>query len=307
MIDKNLQVELGDWVLDNPIIPASGTFGYGHEHTKFYDINILGSFSTKGTTRYEKFGNELPRIAECEFGLLNSIGLQNPGIDNVIKYEFEKLKKVFNKKIIVNISATTIEEFIEMIQLLNDQDIVEIIELNVSCPNVKKGNKNFSTDKESLTELVKEAKKISKKKIYVKLAPMVSNIVEIAIACEMAGADGLSMINTLPGMKIDLNSKKPLLANKFGGYSGQVIKPVAIKIIYEVYKKVRIPIIGIGGISNANDVLEMMLVGASAVQIGTANLIDPYACQKIIQQLPIAMKKYGINNLSEIIGKVKDE
>lgn len=303
MINKNLAIKLGNWTLDNPIIPASGTFGYGYEHQRFYDINILGSFSMKGTTLEPRFGNPLPRIAECESGLINSIGLQNPGIDVVIKKELVELKKIYNKKIIANISGYKIEEYLQCAKQLDQLDIVGIIEVNVSCPNVPTGCHNFAQDPKALFELVKILKQNIIKPIYVKLAPMVNNIVELAIAAQNANADGLVLINTVPGMRIDLKTAKPILANKMGGYSGPGIKPIALRAIYLVYQAVKIPIIGSGGVMNAHDVIEMMYAGASAVQIGAANLINPFVCQEIINELPKVMKDLNIDNLQNIIGK----
>ncbi len=297
-----MKISIPGFELTNPIIPASGTFGYGYEFAKYYDINILGSFSTKGTTLEPRFGNMTPRIAECEMGMLNSVGLQNPGVEAVILEEFVKLKKVYNKKVFANVSGSSIEEYVETTRRLSRQDIVGAIELNVSCPNVSKGGINFGTSSEGVYELVKVCKAASTKPIYVKLTPNVTNIVEIAIACEKAGADGLVLINTLLGMKIDIKNRKVVLHNKRGGFSGPAIKPVAIRIVYDVYQAVNIPIIGCGGVMNASDVIEMMLAGASAVQVGTANLINPCASKKIVEDLEYVMQELGIKNLCEIIG-----
>lgn len=298
----NTKITLPGISLDNPIIPASGTFGFGYEFAEFYDINILGSFSTKGTTLERRFGNNTPRIAECTMGMLNSVGLQNPGVHEVIDTEFEKLRKVYNKKVFANVSGSSLEDYVTATKLLSNQDIVGAIELNVSCPNVSKGGINFGTNTDEVYTLVKSCKEVSSKPLYVKLTPNVTDIVSIAKSCEKAGADGIVLINTLLGMKIDVNSRKVVLHNKKGGFSGPAIKPVAIRMIYDVYKEVNIPIIGCGGVMNAYDVIEMMLAGASCVQVGTANLIDPYACKKIIEDLEDVMKELNINSLEEIIG-----
>ena len=288
--------------LDNPIIPASGTFGFGYEFAEFYDINILGSFSFKGTTLNPKFGNPTPRIAESYAGMLNAIGLQNPGVKDVIKIELEKLKKVYNKKVIANIGGSTKEEYLEACKIISTSDIVGAIELNISCPNVKQGGMTFGTDAKTAYELTKAVKEVTDLPLYVKLSPNVTNIKEIAKAVEDGGADAISLINTLVGMRINLKTGKPILANTYGGFSGPAIKPVALKMVHEVYKTVSIPIIGIGGIMNAKDVIEMMMAGATAVQVGTANLIDPFACQKIIEELPRVMKELNIEKLENIIG-----
>ncbi|MDE7433855.1 MAG: dihydroorotate dehydrogenase, partial [Mycoplasmoidaceae bacterium] len=284
------------------MIPASGTFGYGYEFSLFYDINMLGSFSMKGTTCLPRFGNPLPRIAECENSMINSIGLQNPGIDKVISDEFRKLKKVYHKKIVANIAGTTIEEYVELVKKLNDQSIVGIIEVNISCPNVKKGALKFESNPEHLTKLVKALKKVSKKPIFIKLSATVKEIDQMAIAAKKAGADGLCLINTLVGMRIDLNTGKPILANKFGGYSGPAIKPIALRAIYMCKKATGLPIIGMGGVQNAYDVIEMMYAGANAVSVGSQNLINPYACKEIIEDLPRVMEELKINKLTDIIG-----
>ncbi len=298
----NTKINLKGLKLDNPIIPASGTFGYGYEFAQFYDINILGSFSIKGTTLQKRFGNNTPRIAESSSGMLNSVGLQNPGVKTVISEEFVKLKAVYQKQVFANVSGNCIEDYIEVTKQLSAEDIVCAIELNISCPNVSKGGINFGTDEMEVYNLVKKCKAVSKKPLYVKLTPNVTDIVKIAKSCERAGADGLVLINTLLGMRIDVNTRKPILNNKRGGLSGPSIKPVAIRMIYDVYENVDIPIIGCGGVCNAKDVIEMMLAGASAVQVGTANLIDPYVCKKIIEDLPNVMKELDINSLEEIIG-----
>lgn len=301
-MDK-LQVSLPGLELDNPIIPASGTFGFGYEFADFYDINILGSFSFKGTTLESRFGNPTPRIAETYAGMLNAIGLQNPGVHDVYHIELEKLRKVYHKKVIANIGGSTKEDYLEAVKVISTHDMVGAIELNISCPNVKAGGIGFGLDKEVAYDLTKAVKENTKLPVYVKLSPNVTNITEIAVAVEQAGADAISMINTLVGMRIDLKTGKPILANTYGGFSGPAIKPVALKMVHQVYKVVKIPIIGMGGIMNAKDVLEMMYAGATAVQIGTANLIDPYASKKIIEDLPIVMKEYGIKNIKDIIGR----
>ncbi len=298
-----LNVELPGMKLDNPIIPASGTFGFGYEFSEFYDINILGTLSFKGTTLEERFGNKTPRIAESTSGMLNAIGLQNPGVDAVISNELVKLKKVFNKKVIANIGGSYEEDYIEAVKRISKSDIVGAIELNISCPNVKEGGLLFGTNKESAAKLTRLIREVTDLPLYVKLSPNVTNIKEIALAVEEAGADAISMINTLVGMRIDLKTGKPVLANTYGGFSGPAIKPVALKMVHEVYSVVNIPIIGMGGIMNAYDVIEMMYAGASAVQVGTANLIDPYACKKIIEDLPRVMKELNINDLKEIVGR----
>ncbi|MBQ6991522.1 MAG: dihydroorotate dehydrogenase [Clostridia bacterium] len=300
MVD--LSVELSGLKLDNPIIPASGTFGFGHEFAKFYDINMLGSISLKGTTQEERFGNPTPRIAECTAGLINSVGLQNPGIDNVIKYQIPELEKYYNKKVIANISGFSLDEYKYCCEKIDKCDKVGIIEVNISCPNVHNGGMAFGTDAKNAAEVTKEIKKVTTKPIYIKLTPNVTNIVEIAKACEDAGADGISMINTLLGMRINPKTKKPIIANKMGGFSGPAIFPVALRMIYQVYEAVNIPIIGMGGVASAKDVIEMMLAGASAVQVGASNLKNPYACKEIIEDLPVQMEKYNIKSLKEIIG-----
>ena len=298
----NTKVTLSGWKLDNPVIPASGTFGFGYEFAHWYDINELGTFSFKGTTRDARFGNPTPRIAECTAGMINSVGLQNPGVDAVIANELPRLKECFHKKVIANVSGFSLDEYVECAQKLDKEEQVGIIEVNVSCPNVHGGGMSFGTSPESAAEVTKAVKAVCKKPIYIKLSPNVTNIVEIAKACEAAGADGISMINTLLGMRIDLKTKKPVIANKMGGFSGSAIFPVAVRMVYQVYEAVKIPIIGMGGVQTAEDVIEMMLAGASAVQVGAANLIDPCACKNIIDALPAVMAKYHITNLTDIIG-----
>ena len=300
MVDTS--VSLSGLVLDNPIIPASGTFGYGYEYAELYDINCLGSFSFKGTTREARFGNPTPRIAECPAGMINSVGLQNPGVEKVISEELPKLKECFSKKVIANVGGFSLDEYAETCQMLDSQEQVGLLEVNISCPNVHNGGMSFGTDPKMAAEVTKRVKAVTTKPIYIKLSPNVTDIVEIAKACEDAGADGISMINTLLGMRIDLKTKKPIIANKMGGFSGSAILPVALRMVYQVYDAVKIPIIGMGGVSTAKDVIEMMLAGATAVQIGAANLVNPFVCKEIIEQLPEEMAKYNINSLSEIIG-----
>ena len=297
---KDLSVTLSGVKLDNPIIPASGTYGFGQEFLPFYDINILGSLSFKGTTAESRFGNPTPRIAECPNGMLNSVGLQNPGVDHVIAHELPELRKVFHKPIVANISGFSIEEYVNCVSKLTREDQVEILEVNISCPNVHGGGMAFGTSPEAAASVTRAVKEVATKPVYIKLSPNVTDIVSIAKACEEAGADGLSLINTLLGMRIDLNRRKPILANVMGGYSGPGIFPVALRMVYQVTGAVKIPVIGMGGISTARDVIEMMLAGAKAVQVGAANLVNPYACKEIIEQLPIEMEKLHIERLSDI-------
>ncbi|MBE5777581.1 MAG: dihydroorotate dehydrogenase [Clostridiales bacterium] len=298
----NTRVNLSGWELDNPVIPASGTFGFGYEFAHWYDINELGTFSFKGTTRDARFGNPTPRIAECTAGMINSVGLQNPGVDAVIANELPKLKECFHKQVIANVSGFSLAEYIECAEKLDKEEQVGLIEVNVSCPNVHGGGMSFGTSPESAAEVTRAVKNVCKKPVYIKLSPNVTDIVSIAKACEDAGADGISMINTLLGMRIDLKTQKPVIANKMGGFSGSAIFPVAVRMVYQVYNAVKIPIIGMGGVQSAEDVIEMMLAGATAVQVGAANLIDPCACKNIIDALPAVMAKYHINNLTDIIG-----
>ena len=298
----NTKVSLSGLELDNPVIPASGTFGFGYEFAELYDINILGSFSFKGTTREPRFGNPTPRIAECPNGMINSVGLQNPGIDKVISEELPKLKKCFNKKVIANISGFSVDEYAYCCERIDKEEQVGLIEVNVSCPNVHNGGMAFGTSAKAAAEATKAVKAVTTKPVYIKLSPNVTDIVEIAKACEDAGADGISMINTLLGMRIDLRTKKPVIANKMGGFSGAAIFPVALRMVYQVYEAVKVPIIGMGGVSSADDVIEMMLAGATAVQVGAANLVEPYACKNIIEELPKTMEKYKIDDLTSIIG-----
>lgn len=298
----NTKVDLSGLVLDNPIIPASGTFGYGYEFAELYDINCLGSFSFKGTTAEPRFGNPLPRIAECRAGMLNSVGLQNPGVDKVIAEELPKLRRCFHKPVIANIGGFSFDEYAAVAEKLDREESVGILEVNISCPNVHGGGMGFGTCPESAAEVTRRVKAVTHKPVFVKLTPNVTDIVSIAVACEAAGADGISLINTLLGMRIDLHRKKPILANTMGGFSGQAVFPVALRMVYQVYEAVKIPIMGMGGVSSARDVLEMMLAGATAVQIGAANLVDPFAAKKIVEELPAVMAEYGISSLEQIIG-----
>ena len=298
----NTKVTLSGLELDNPVIPASGTFGFGYEFAELYDINILGSFSFKGTTKEPRFGNPTPRIAECPMGMINSVGLQNPGIDKVISEELPKLKKCFNKKVIANISGFSVDEYSYCAERIDKEEQVGIIEINVSCPNVHNGGMAFGTSAENVAKVTKAVKEVTTKPVYIKLSPNVTDIASIAKACEENGADGISMINTLLGMRIDLKTKKPVIANKMGGFSGTAILPVALRMVYQVYEAVNIPIIGMGGVSTAEDVIEMMLAGATAVQVGAANLVEPFACKNIIENLPKVMEKYKIDDLKSIIG-----
>ena len=305
MVDT--KVVLSGVELDNPIIPASGTFGYGYEFAEIYDINILGSFSFKGTTKEPRFGNPTPRIAECTSGMINSVGLQNPGIEAVISEELPKLKKCFNKPVVANISGFSVEEYAYCCEKIDKEEQVGIIEVNVSCPNVHNGGMSFGTDPKAAAEVTKAVKAVTTKPVYIKLSPNVTDIVSIAKACEDAGADGISLINTLMGMRIDKRTRKPVVANKMGGFSGSAIFPVAVRMVYQVYNAVNIPIIGMGGVSTAEDVIELMLAGATAVQVGAANLVDPYASKTIVEDLPEVMAKYKINSLKDIIGGAHNE
>jgi len=298
----NTKVNLLGITIDNPIIPASGTFGFGYEFAEIYDINVLGTFSFKGTTKNARFGNATPRIAECDAGMINSVGLQNPGVDKVIAEELPKLKQVFNKKVMANVSGFSLEEYVEVCSKLDKEEQVGWLEVNISCPNVHGGGLAFGTSPEAAAQVTRAVKAVTTKPVIIKLSPNVTDIVAIAKACEEAGADGISLINTLLGMRIDLKTKKPVLANVMGGYSGKGIFPVALRMVYQVSKAVSIPVIGMGGVTCAQDVIEMMLAGATAVQVGAENLVDPYACKRIIDDLPKTMAKYKINNLSDIIG-----
>ncbi len=298
----NTKVTLCAKELDNPIIPASGTFGFGYEFAELYDINMLGTFSFKGTTLNPRFGNPTPRIAECASGMLNAVGLQNPGVKKVISEELPKLRRVFNKPVMANVSGFSTDEYVETVRMLDGENDIGWFEINISCPNVHGGGMSFGTSPEMAEAVTRAVRDVTKKPIIIKLSPNVTDIVSIAKACEAGGADGVSLINTLLGMRIDLKKRKPIIANKTGGFSGPAIKPVAVRMIYQVYEAIKIPIVGMGGVRNAYDVLELMLAGATAVEVGAENLVNPYACKEIIEALPAAMEKYGINNLSEIIG-----
>ena len=297
----NTKIDLCGITIDNPIIPASGTFGFGAEFAELYDINILGTFSFKGTTRAERFGNPTPRIAETASGMLNSVGLQNPGVEHVIAHELPELKKFFNKPVMANVSGFSIEDYVYTCERLNSEEQVGWIEVNISCPNVHGGGMSFGTSPEAAAEVTREVRRVVTKPIIIKLTPNVTSIADIAKACESEGADAVSLINTLSGMRINLRTKKPLLKNTTGGLSGPCVFPVALRCVYQVYDAVKIPIVGMGGISTAEDVIEMMLAGATATQVGAANLTDPFACKKIIEDLPEVMEKYKINSLNEII------
>ena len=300
-----MSVNLCGIELDNPIIPASGTFGYGYEFAELYDINMLGTFSFKGTTKDPRFGNPTPRIAECNAGMINAVGLQNPGVEKVISEELPKLKKCFDKKVMANVSGFSIEDYAYTCEKLDACEQVGWLEVNVSCPNVHGGGMSFGTSPEAAAEVTKAVKACTTKPVIIKLSPNVTDIVSIAKACEDAGADGISLINTLLGMRIDLRTRKPVIANKMGGFSGSAIFPVAVRMVYQVANAVKIPVVGMGGVSTAEDVIELMLAGATAVEVGAANLVNPYACRDIINDLPKVMEKYKINSLSEIIGGAK--
>lgn len=297
-----LSVNLCGEELDNPVIPASGTFGYGYEFAELYDINCLGTFSFKGTTKEPRFGNPTPRIAECTAGMINAVGLQNPGVDKVISEELPRLKKCFNKKVMANVSGFSIDEYAYTCEKLDSQEQVGWLEVNVSCPNVHGGGMSFGTDPKAAAQVTKAVKAVTKKPVIIKLSPNVTDIVSIAKACEDAGADGISLINTLLGMRINLRTKKPVIANTMGGFSGSAIFPVALRMVYRVSSAVNIPVVGMGGVSSAEDVIEMMLAGATAVEIGAANLVDPFICKKIVEALPATADKYNINELKDIIG-----
>jgi len=288
--------------LDNPIIPASGTYGFGYEFAELYDINMLGSLSFKGTTREARFGNATPRIAECASGMLNAVGLQNPGVEAVIKNELPKLRSCFHKPVMANVSGFSEKEYVETVAMLDGEEDIGWFEVNISCPNVHGGGMSFGTSPEMAGAITRAVRRVTKKPLIIKLSPNVTDIGSIAKACEAEGADGVSLINTLLGMRIDLKKRAPLLANKTGGFSGPAIKPVAVRMVYQVYDAVKIPIVGMGGIETAEDVIEFMLAGATAVEVGAANLVNPYACRDIINDLPKAMEKYKINSLEEIIG-----
>lgn len=298
----NTQVTLSGWTLDNPVIPASGTFGYGAEFAEYYDINQLGTFSFKGTTREPRFGNPTPRVAECTAGMINAVGLQNPGVEHVISHELPKLKTFFHKKVIANVSGFSIDEYAECCRLLDGEAQVGLLEVNVSCPNVHGGGMAFGLCPENAAAVTKAVKAVTTKPVYIKLSPNVTDVVAVARACEDAGADGLCLINTLLGMRISLKTQKPVIANQMGGFSGPAIFPVALRMVCQVAQAVSVPVVGMGGVATAEDVLEMMLAGATAVEVGAQNLVDPYACLKIVQNLPAVMEKYGIDSLNDIIG-----
>ena len=298
----SLNVTLCGLPLDNPVIPASGTFGYGAEFAAFYDINILGTFSFKGTTRQPRFGNPTPRIAECPSGMLNAVGLQNPGIDHVLAYELPQMKAYFHKPVMANVSGFSVEDYVEVCRKLDGEEQVGWLEVNISCPNVHGGGMSFGTDPASAAEVTRAVKAVTHKPVLVKLSPNVTDIAAIARACEEAGADGISLINTVLGMRLDLARRKPLLANTTGGLSGPAIFPLAVRMVYQVYEAVSIPIVGMGGVTSARDVMELMLAGATAVEVGAANLTDPLICQTIIRELPQVMKQYHIERLEELIG-----
>ena len=302
---SEMKVNLCGIELDNPVIPASGTFGYGYEFAQLYDINVLGTFSFKGTTKEPRFGNPTPRIAECYAGMINAVGLQNPGVERVISEELPKMRACFRKKVMANVSGFSVEDYAYTCQRLNDCPEVGWLEVNVSCPNVHGGGMSFGTSPEAAAEVVRAVKKVTTKPVIVKLSPNVTDIVSIAKACEAAGADGISLINTMLGMRIDLRTRKPVIANKMGGFSGPAIFPVAVRMVYQVANAVKIPVVGMGGVSSAEDVIEMMLAGATAVEVGAANLVDPFICKTIIEELPRVMEQYKINSLSEIIGGCK--
>lgn len=305
MKDKDLSVTLSGVRLQNPVVPASGCFGYGYGMAEYYDIDCLGSISFKGTTRDPRFGNPLPRVAECSAGMINSVGLQNPGIEKVIAEELPRMREKFHQPIIANISGFSVDEYVECCARIDGEEQVEIIELNVSCPNVHGGGMSFGTQCESVAEVTRAVKEVTSKPLYVKLSPNVTDIVAIARAAEEAGADGICLINTLLGMRIDVRTRRPVIANVMGGFSGAAVFPVAVRMVYQVSKACGIPVMGCGGVSSARDVIEMMMAGATAVQVGAANLRDPFACPKIIAALPEEMERLGIDRLSDIIGAVK--
>ncbi len=298
----NTKLTLCGIEIDNPVIPASGTFGFGYEFAELYDINMLGTLSFKGTTLNPRFGNPTPRIAEAHSGMLNAVGLQNPGVDRVISEELPRLREVFHKPVMANVSGFSMEEYVKTVEKLDTVPDIGWFEINISCPNVHGGGMSFGTSAEAAEQVTRAVREVTKKPIIIKLSPNVTDIVSIAKACEAGGADGISLINTLMGMRIDLKSRKPVIANKTGGLSGPAIKPVAVRMVYQVYDAVKIPIVGMGGISSAEDVIEFMLAGATAVEVGAENLVNPYACRDIILDLPRVMEKYRISSLSEIIG-----
>lgn len=300
-----LSVNLCGIQIDNPVIPASGTFGFGYEFAELYDINCLGTFSFKGTTKDARFGNPTPRIAECTAGMINAVGLQNPGVEKVITEELPKLKKCFNKPVMANVSGFSTDDYAYTCEKLDKEEQVGWLEVNVSCPNVHGGGMSFGTDPKAASEVTRAVKAVTKKPVIVKLTPNVTDIVAVAKACEDAGADAVSLINTMLGMRIDISKRKPIIKNKMGGFSGPAVFPVAVRMVYQVSKAIKIPVIGMGGVSCAEDVIEMMMAGAAAVEIGAANLINPYACRDIINDLPSVLDKYGIENIKDIIGVVE--
>lgn len=302
MVD--LSVNLAGMKMDNPVVPASGTFGFGNEFKDFYDINILGSFSFKGTTKEARFGNPTPRIAECKNGMINAVGLQNPGVHHVIEHELVEMKKYFHKPVIANVSGFSVDDYAYTCELFDKQEQVGILEVNVSCPNVHGGGMSFGTSPQAAAEVTRAVKAVTSKPVFIKLSPNVTDIVAIARACEEAGADGICLINTMLGMRIDIKRRQPVIANKMGGFSGDAIFPVAVRMVYQVSKACGIPVMGCGGVSTAKDVIEMMMAGATAVQVGAANLVNPYACKDIIEALPVECEKLGINKISDIIGVV---
>ncbi len=302
----DLSVSLSGVKLKNPVMAASGTYGFGDEFRDFYDINILGSFSLKGTTKEPRFGNPTPRIAECEMGLINSVGLQNPGVEAVVSEELPKLKKFYHGPVVANISGFSVDDYVFCTEMLDKEDQVSILEINISCPNVHGGGMSFGTDPKSAAEVAAAVKKAARKPVYIKLSPNVTDIVEIAKACEQAGADGISLINTLLGMRIDINKRAPVIYNKMGGFSGPAIFPVALRMVYQVAAAVKLPVIGIGGVATAENVVEMMMAGATAVQVGAENLRNPYACRDIIENLPKVLKRLGVSKITDIIGVAND-
>ncbi len=302
----DLSVSLSGVKLKNPVMAASGTYGFGDEFRDFYDINILGSFSLKGTTKEPRFGNPTPRIAECEMGLINSVGLQNPGVEAVVSEELPKLKKFYHGPVVANISGFSVDDYVFCTEMLDKEDRVSILEINISCPNVHGGGMSFGTDPKSAAEVAAAVKKAARKPVYIKLSPNVTDIVEIAKACEQAGADGISLINTLLGMRIDINKRAPVIYNKMGGFSGPAIFPVALRMVYQVAAAVKLPVIGIGGVATAENVVEMMMAGATAVQVGAENLRNPYACRDIIENLPKVLKRLGVSKITDIIGVAND-
>ncbi len=304
-MNADTSVVLSGWRLDNPVIPASGTFGFGNEFKDFYDINILGTFSFKGTTREERFGNPTPRIAECRAGMINAVGLQNPGIDRVIAEELPRMKRYFHKPVIANISGFSIEEYAYCCERIDREEQVGLIEVNISCPNVRHGGMSFGTSPEAAAAVTRAVKAVTTKPVYIKLSPNVTDIVAIARACEEAGADGLCLINTMLGMRIDTQRRRPVIANTMGGFSGPAIFPVAVRMVYQAARACRVPVIGCGGVETAHDVIEMMMAGATAVEVGAANLRDPYASKRIVETLPAEMERLGIERLQDIIGCVE--